>query len=62
MRMNLLKAGLMKTRMGRPTWEFWKVNRTPQFIEWFETEIYGGPLTDADPEESAWQDLNMKRD
>jgi|TARA_Y100001947_G_scaffold4241_1_gene3646 hypothetical protein len=62
MRMNLLKAGLMKTRMGRPTWEFWKVNRTPEFIEWFETEIYGGPLTDTDPEESAWQDLNMKRD
>jgi len=62
MRMNLLKAGLMKTRMGRPTWEFWKVNRTPEFIGWFETEIYGGPLTDTDPEESAWQDLNMKRD
>jgi hypothetical protein len=52
----------MKTRMGRPTWEFWKVNRTPEFIEWFETEIYGGRLTGIDPEASAWQDLNMKRD
>ena len=62
MRMSLLKAGLMKTRMGRPTWEFWKVNRTPEFIEWFEIEIYGGLLTDTDPEESAWQDLNMKHD
>ena len=62
MRMNLLKAGIMKTRMGRPTWEFWKVNRTPEFIEGFEIEIYGGPLTDTDPEESTWQDLNMKRD
>ena len=62
MRMNLLKAGIMKTRMGRPTWEFWKVNRTQEFIEWFEIEIYGGLLTDTDPEESAWQDLNMKHD
>ena len=62
MRMNLLKAGIMKTRMGRPTWEFWKVNRTSEFIEWFETEIYGGSLTDSDPEGSAWQDLNMRRD
>ena len=62
MRMNILKSGIMKTRMGRPTWEIWKVNRTPEFIEWFETEIYGGPLIDSHPEESAWQDLNMKRD
>ena len=60
--MNLLKTGPMETRTDRPTWEFWRVNRTPEIIEWFETEIYGGRLTGADPEACAWQDLNMKRD
>lgn len=61
MRVTLLKTGLMKTKMGKPTWRRWRESRDPEFVEWFETEFFGRTLSTLDegtnPE---WERLNMK--
>ena len=31
----------MKTDIAKMTWNHWKSTRDNQFIEWFESEIYG---------------------
>ena len=41
-RMNALKLGTMKTPLARGVWDFWKVTRDTDFIEWFESEMFGG--------------------
>lgn len=41
-RMNALKLGTMKTPLARGVWDFWKVTRDTDFIEWFEGEMFGG--------------------
>lgn len=40
-RMNTLKLGVMKTKNAKLVWSYWKWNRTKDFVEWFENEIYG---------------------
>ena len=40
--MNALKLGTMKTPLARGVWDFWKVTRDTDFIEWFESEMFGG--------------------
>ena len=40
-RMNALKLGTFKTPLARTVWDFWKITRDQEFIEWFEREIYG---------------------
>ena len=47
-RMNALKFGTMKTDKARSAWDFWKTTRDQDFIDWFETEIYGEGQLDAD--------------
>ena len=47
-RMNALKFGTMKTDKARPAWDFWKTTRDQDFINWFESEIYGEGQLDAD--------------
>ena len=32
----------MKTPLARGVWDFWKVTRDNDFIEWFEGEMFGG--------------------
>ena len=59
MRMKMLKTGIMKTRMGRPTWEIWKVNRDRKFIGWFEEEIFGEVLKESEVQDSSWDDLSI---
>ncbi len=39
-RMRTLKLGVMKTPIGRGVWQQWKGNRSQEFIDWFEKEIY----------------------
>lgn len=41
MRIHMLKLGTMKTDIAKMTWNYWKSTRDNQFIEWFESEIYG---------------------
>ena len=47
-RMNALKFGTMKTDKARSVWDFWKTTRDQDFIDWFESEIYGEGQLDAD--------------
>ena len=37
----MLKLGAMKAPIARTVWDYWKGTRTPEFIEWFDNEIYG---------------------
>jgi len=61
MRVTLLKTGLMRTKMGEPTWRIWREARDPEFVEWFEREFFGGPLAVTDNETNIeWEQLNMK--
>ena len=39
--MNALKLGTFKTPLARTVWDFWKISRDQDFIDWFELEIYG---------------------
>ena len=62
MRVTLLKTGLMKTKMGEPTWRIWRQARDPEFVAWFEQEFFGGPLENIeDSKNLEWETLNMKK-
>ena len=39
-RMRTLKLGVMKTTNAKLVWSGWKRNRSEEFVEWFENEIY----------------------
>ena len=39
---------MMKTDKARAAWDFWKSTRDQEFIDWFESEIYGEGQLDAD--------------
>ncbi len=41
MRMHMLKLGTMKAPIAQSTWKYWKGIKSKEFVEWFETEIYG---------------------
>ena len=41
MRMHMLKLGTMKAPIAQSTWKYWKGIKSREFVEWFETEIYG---------------------
>ena len=57
-----LKTGLMKTKMGEPTWRIWRQARDPEFVAWFEQEFFGGPLENIeDSKNLEWETLNMKK-
>ena len=63
MRVTLLKTGLMRTRMGEPTWRIWKQARDPEFVEWFEKEFFGRKLDIIDTGSNVeWEKLNMKKE
>jgi hypothetical protein len=59
MRMHLIKSGIMKTRMGKPTWEFWKKERDQDFIKWFEQEVFGETLAPDSLHAEELDKLNM---
>ena len=62
MRVTLLKTGLMKTKMGEPTWRIWRQARDPEFVTWFEKEFFDGPLEDLEDDKNLeWEKLNMKK-
>ena len=46
MRMQLIRLGAFLSPVGRATWNHWKMTRDQEFREWFETEVYGGTLSD----------------
>ena len=52
MRIHMLKLGTMKTDIAKMTWNYWKSTRDNQFIEWFESEIYGDIANNAVFDES----------
>ena len=62
-RMRTLKLGVMKTPIGRGVWQQWKGNRSQEFIDWFEKEIYpeGDSALDVDIFEKGSSNLNVKR-
>ena len=45
MRMQLIKLGAFLSPVGRSTWDHWKITRDEEFQIWFETEVYGAPLS-----------------
>ena len=63
-RMNALKFGTMKTDKARSAWDFWKTTRDQEFIDWFESEIYGedGFYIDEDQSEVRRKEFNTYRD
>ena len=62
MRVTLLKTGLMKTKMGEPTWRIWRQARDPEFVTWFEKEFFDGPLEDLEDDKNLeWEKLKMKK-
>ena len=60
MRVNLLKLGLMQSPGAKAGWSLWKPSKDAAFVNWFETEIYGGPIADDFLDRAA--SLNMRRD
>ena len=63
-RMRTLKLGVMKTPVAKGTWNSWKHNRDKNFIDWFESEIYGedGFYIDEDQSEVRRKEFNTYRD
>ena len=45
MRMHMLKLGTMKAPIAQSTWKYWRGIKSKEFVEWFETEIYGDRAT-----------------
>ena len=45
MRMHMLKLGTMKAPIAQSTWKYWRGIKSKEFVEWFETEIYGNRET-----------------
>ena len=41
MRMHMLKLGTMKAPIAQSAWKYWRVIKSKEFVQWFETEIYG---------------------
>ena len=63
-RMRTLKLGVMKTKHARHVWNSWKLNRTQQFVEWFEMEIYGGEFMTPEMSEEELRrirEMNVRR-
>jgi len=58
-RMHLIKSGIMETKMGIPTWNFWKQSREKEFIEWFEKEVFGKVLELESGVLDEFDELNM---
>ena len=46
MRMQLISDCAFLSPVGRARWDLLKVTRNQEFRDWFETEIYGGILSD----------------
>ena len=45
MRMHMLKLGTMKAPIAQSTWKYRRGIKSKEFVEWFETEIYGDRAT-----------------
>ena len=45
MRMHMLKLGIMKAPIAQSTWKYWRGIKSKEFVERFETEIYGDRAT-----------------
>ena len=63
MRMQLVKLGAFLSPVGRATWDHWRTTRDQEFCDWFETEVYGGPLgNETSEDEDHGHDLNLVHD
>jgi|TARA_Y100000994_G_scaffold77007_1_gene63602 hypothetical protein len=58
-RMHLIKSGIMETKMGIPTWNFWKQSRSEEFVNWFENEVFGRELEIEGGVLDEFDELNM---
>ena len=58
-RMHLIKSGIMETKMGVPTWTFWKQGRDKEFVEWFEMKVFGKVLDNEGGTSKEFDELNM---
>ena len=57
--MHLIKSDIMETKMGIPTWNFWKQIRKTEFIEWFEMNVFGRLLDQEVSISNEFDELNM---
>ncbi len=63
MRMQLIKLGAFLSPVGRTTWDHWRTTRDQEFRDWFETEVYGGPIGNGASDGEEHSDaLNLVRD
>ena len=61
MRIHIIKSGIMETKMGIPTWNFWKQGRDIEFIEWFEIQVFGNILDMEGGVSNEFDELNMAK-
>jgi len=59
MRIHLIKSGIMETKMGMPTWNFWKQSRDREFVEWFEKQVFGEILDTEGGVSPEFEEFNM---
>ena len=63
MRMHMLKLGTMKAPVAKMIWLHWQKIFMPDFVAWFEAEMYGDKLPDDQAGEySKFSMSNLKRD
>jgi len=51
----------METKMGIPTWNFWKQSREKEFVEWFEINVFGRVLDSDGGVSNEFDELNMAK-
>jgi hypothetical protein len=60
-RRHLIKSGIMETKMGIPTWVFWKRARDKEFLEWFKIKVFVRVLDQESGTSNEFNKLNMVR-
>jgi hypothetical protein len=59
-RVHVLRTGIFRSPTGMRAWNFWKVTRENEFIEWFETNIIDQKELEKQMSEMKEQDPNWK--
>ena len=61
-RINALRLGVMKSDAGKGVWNYMKRNRSKEFNEWFEFEVYEREL-EVDPnQQKRTEGMNIIRE
>jgi|TARA_B110000305_G_C19105931_1_gene477466 hypothetical protein len=60
-RISTLRLGVMKSDQGKLMWSFMRNNRTQEFIEWFEYEIYEKGHNNEPEKDDRLKEMNIYR-